>query len=153
MNEQTDFPQAHAQSSPSPDESQHRKIGGARGLAGMLLVILASAGFIAVLVVTSRQPKILTKLLAIPPAALGFLGLYLMGRHVTLRFGCFLLIGGAASYFGNLIIKHQIDGTANLLGGLAAILGIVLVAFANGWIGHELREDLLPDERYPKDSM
>jgi len=38
---------------------------------------------------------------------------------------------------GNVLINHEFGGAANGLGGVAALLGLILIAVANGWLGQE----------------
>lgn len=117
-------------------------VGPVRGLAGILLILLGMAVLIASLIIrdgniTGRMPTfpfagMLTKLVGVMVFAVG---MFLLGKGGMVRFGCVLLVGGCAAYFGNLIINHEYGGAANGLGGLAALLGIILIAIANGWLG------------------
>jgi hypothetical protein len=110
----------------------------------MILVVAGMAILIASLIV--RDGNLTGKMLTFPYAGLltrivgtlvMILGMALLGKGGMVKFGCVLMIGGAAAYLGNLLINHEVMGLANGLGGLAVLLGLILVAVANGWLGHE----------------
>jgi hypothetical protein len=118
--------------------------GPAHAVLGMVLVVAGMAILIASLILrdgnlTGRMPTIpYAGLLArILGTAVMIGGMALLGKGGMIKFGCVLLVGGFISYLGNVIINHEFGGAANGLGGLAVLLGIILLAVANGWLGNE----------------
>lgn len=119
-------------------------VGVGRALIGMVLIVAGLAVLIASLILrdgnlTGRMPTfpyagLVTKILG---AVVMITGMCLLGKGGMVKFGIALLLGGAAAYFGNVIVNHEFGGPANGLGGLAVLLGLVLVAIAKGWIGQE----------------
>jgi hypothetical protein len=139
MNEQ--FPQSPTH---QPDQQSLRPAGVLQGLAGMILVVGGMAILVASLII--RDGNLTGKMLTFPYAglltrAVGtlvlVLGMAFLGKGGMVKFGCVLMVAGVAAYLGNLIVNQEVMGLANGLGGLAALLGLILVAVANGWLGHE----------------
>jgi hypothetical protein len=129
---------------PPPEQKSLRPVSVVQGLAGMILVVAGMAILVASLII--RDGNLTGKMLTFPYAGLltrvvgtivMVLGMAFLGRGGMVKFGCVLMIGGAAAYLGNLIINQEVMGLANGLGGLAALLGLILIAVANGWLGHE----------------
>lgn len=143
-------------SSSSPDDNLHTILSAGRALAGMLLTILGLViGLVGGFLV--EQPHNLGKdilgedatmagLLALK--VVGFLvlgfglllgagGAFLLGKKgkaLTVRFGCFLVVAGIATYLGDLVLNEGPIKMARLVGLLSALLGIILIAAANGWL-------------------
>jgi hypothetical protein len=72
-------------------------------------------------------------------------GVFLLGKRgksLSVRFGCLLFFGGIAIYVGDLILSQGPNGpervfevnVARTLGLLAALLGILVMALALGWL-------------------
>jgi hypothetical protein len=129
---------------PNPEDDLPAKAGPVSALAGMVLVVLGMAVLIASLIL--RDGNLTGEMPTFPFAGLlarvvGTLvmvvGMVLLGKSGMVKFGLVLLVGGAVAYLGNVIINHRFDGAANGLGGLAALLGLILLAVANGWLGRE----------------
>jgi hypothetical protein len=129
---------------PWPDQKSLRPVWVIQGFAGMILVVAGMAILVASLII--RDGNLTGKMLTFPYAGLLtrvvgtlvlVLGMALLGKGGMVKFGCILMIGGAAAYLGNLLINQEVMGLANGLGGLAALLGLILVAVANGWLGQE----------------
>jgi hypothetical protein len=131
---------------PQQDQKSRRPVWFLQGLAGMFLVVAGMAILVASLIIrdgnrtgqmqTFPYAGLLTRILG---TLVMVVGMALLGRGGMVRFGCVLMIGGAAAYLGNLLINHEVMGLANSLGGLAVLLGLILVAVANGWLGQQER--------------
>ena len=139
--ESLDRPQPSVQ---QPDDGLPESTTPVKATLGMVLVVAGLAILIASLVL--RDGNLTGKMPTIPYAGLMarligtivmVLGMFLLGRGGMIKFGCVLFVGGLISYLGNVIINHEFGGAANGLGGLAVLLGIILVAVANGWLGKE----------------
>jgi hypothetical protein len=129
---------------PKPEDDLPARVSPGRALAGMVLVVLGMAVLIASLIL--RDGNLSGQMPTFPFAGLltrvagtlvMVMGMFLLGKGGMVKFGCVLLIGGALAYFGNVLINHEFGGAANGLGGVAALLGLILIAVANGWLGHE----------------
>jgi hypothetical protein len=141
-----------------------RAFGGAgRALAGILLIILGMVVMVvgmAPIKLHGLGRDILGEdattagLLALTVAGwltvgLGLLvmgaGVLLLGKRgkaLSVRFGCLLFLGGIATYLGDLILNQGPKGpeavfevnVARTLGLVAALLGILLMSLALGWL-------------------
>lgn len=127
-----------------PADDLPTNVGLGRALLGMVMIVGGFAIALASLVLrdgnlTGRMPTIpYAGLIAkIFGAVLFGAGVWVAGRRGSIVLGTSLLIGGAGAYLANLLINHEYGGPVNGIGLLAVLLGIVLIAFVNGWIGQE----------------
>ncbi len=156
MNKNRRSPDLQNASSPPPDDKLHTIGGAGRALAGMLLTILGLViGLIGGFLVEQShglgkdilgEDATVASVLALKIAGflvlglgllLGAAGVFLLGKRgkaLTVRLGCFLFVAGIATYLVDLVLDQGPNKIARLVGLLSALLGIILIAAANGWL-------------------